>query len=335
MDAGQIGKRFDKGTSKMRSMLIKLKGRDMNQKATLKLSESIDMPMIGFGTYLLSDEDAETCVSNAITVGYRHLDTAEGYANERGVGKAINKAIASQEVERKSLFVTTKFWPGNPAWGDAPKTFETTIESCNASLERLQLSYIDLYLIHAPFDRENRLEQWRALIELKRQGKVLAIGVSNYREPHIEEISSAGLPLPEVNQIEIHPWSQKPELVSYLKKHSIQVIAYSSLLPLSTWRIEEGQDSAKTETMNQDSAKTDSPFKKMAEKYAVSEAQVLLRWGVQNGYAVLPKSVSEERMRQNLDLPTFEIDENDMTEITLMDRGEGLAWSHGDPSEAA
>lgn len=307
----------------------------MNQEMTLKLSESVDMPMIGFGTYLLSDEDAETCVSNAITVGYRHIDSAEGYANEQGVGKAINNAITNQEVERKDLFVTTKFWPGNPAWGDAPKTFETTIESCNASLDRLQLSYIDLYLIHAPFDRENRLEQWRALIKLKRQGKVLAIGVSNYREPHIEEIRSAGLPLPEVNQIELHPWSQKPELVSYLKKHSIPMIAYSSLLPLSTWRVEEGQDSAKTELMNQDGAKPNSPFKKMAEKYGVSEAQILLRWGVQNGYAVLPKSVSEERARQNLDLLDFEIDAHDIDKIRLMDRGEGLAWSHGDPSQAA
>jgi 2,5-diketo-D-gluconate reductase A len=143
------------------------------------------------------------------------------------------------------------------------------------------------------------------------------------------------MPKPELNQIELHPWSQKPELVSYLAEKRIPITAYSSLIPLSTWRIEEGQDSAKTEAMRADSEKTDSPFKRMAEKYRVSEAQLLLRWAIQKGYAVLPKSASRERARQNLDLFSFAIDCDDMTAISLMDRGDGVAWSQGDPSAVA
>jgi 2,5-diketo-D-gluconate reductase A len=163
---------------------------------------------------------------------------------------------------------------------------------------------------------------------------VRAIGVSNFNKSHIEEIKAAGLPLPDANQIELHPWSQKPELVSYLTKNGISIIAYSSLVPLSSWRDVEGQDSAKTEDMKVDGASVDSPFKIMAKKYGVSEAQVLLRWGLQKGYAVLPKSTNEERMRQNIDLFSFEIDDEDMAAIAKMDRGDGVAWGSGDPSKA-
>ena len=260
----------------------------MNQNVTLKLSETTEMPVIGFGTYLLPDEEAETCVSNAITVGYRHIDTAEGYENEAGVGRAILDAMTNKGLTREDFFVTTKLFPGNPAWGVETKNYQQTIESCNTSLEKLQLDFIDLYLIHAPFAQTDRLRQWEALAELKAQGKVTAIGVSNYREPHIEEILASGLPMPQMNQIELHPWSQKPGLVSFLAGNDIPITAYSSLAPLSTWRTEEGQGSAKTDDMKTDSANINSPFKIMAKKYSVSEAQILLRWGVQKGYAVLP-----------------------------------------------
>jgi len=307
----------------------------MTEATTLKLSDTVRMPKVGFGTYLISDEDAETYVTNAIEVGYRHIDTAEGYQNEQGVGLAIENALTNGGLSRKDIFVTTKLWPGNPDWGIDAKTYQATLESCEASLEKLRLSFVDLYLIHAPFAQQERLEQWRALVELKRQGKARAIGVSNYREPHFEEIEASGMPMPEMNQIELHPWSQKPELVSYLAENRIPITAYSSLVPLSTWRIEEGQDSAKTEAMGADSKKADSPFKRMAEKYAVSEAQVLLRWAIQNGYAVLPKSASKERARQNIDLFSFAIDNDDMAAISLMDRGDGVAWAHGDPSAVA
>jgi len=307
----------------------------MSEAMTLRLSATVQMPMVGFGTYLVPDEDAETCVANAIEVGYRHIDTAEGYHNERGVGVAIENALANKGLAREDIFVTTKLWPGNPDWGMDAKTYQATLESCEASLERLRMSFVDLYLIHAPFAQQERLEQWRALVELKRQGKARAIGVSNYRQPHIEEIEASGMPMPEMNQIELHPWSQKPELVSYLAENRIPITAYSSLIPLSTWRTEAGQDSAKTEAMRADSEKADSPFKTMAGKYGVCEAQVLLRWAIQNGYAVLPKSASKQRARQNMDLFSFAIDDDDMAAIALMDRGDGVAWAHGDPSAAA
>lgn len=300
----------------------------------LNLTGNIKMPMVGFGTYLIPNEDAQPLVEQAIRSGYRHIDTAETYGNEKGVGLGIKTAADAVGISREEIFVTTKLWPGNEAWGQSPKTYQSTIASLQASLEKLQLDYVDLYLIHAPFPRAERLEQWSALVDLQRQGKVRAIGVSNFNETHIEEIKTAGLPLPNANQIELHPWSQKPALVSYLTKNGISIIAYSSLVPLSSWRNVAGQASAKTAQMKADGAGSDSPFKAMAKKYGVSEAQVLLRWGIQKGYAVLPKSASAERIRQNIDLFGFEIDDADMAAIEAMDRGEGVAWSSGDPTKA-
>ena len=170
------------------------------------------IPAVGFGTYLISDEDAAETVAKAISVGYRHIDTAAGYQNERGVGAGI----AQSGIPRDQIFVTTKLWPGNAAWGDPPKDYDQTRAAFEVSREALGLDFIDLYLIHAPSGADKRVEQWRALCDLKASGLVRAIGVSNYTEAHIEEIRSAGLPLPDANQIELHPWSQKPDLVAFL-----------------------------------------------------------------------------------------------------------------------
>jgi len=302
---------------------------------TIRLTDGIEIPSVGFGTYLIPNTEAEAAVSAAIGVGYRHVDTAEGYGNEQGVGAAIQASLKNHGLLRDDIFVTTKLWPGNPARGDTPKTKESTIDSLNASLARLQLDYVDLYLIHAPFCIEHRLEQWRGLVEIRRQGKARAIGVSNFGEAHIEEIKAAGLPLPDANQIELHPWSQKHNLVSYLAENEISAIAYSSLVPLSTWRAIEGQESAKTEQMKADGERADAPFRVMAKKYGVSEAQVLLRWGIQKGYPVLPKSMNAKRMRQNMDLFAFSIDNEDMAAIKKLDRGDGVAWPGGDPTKSA
>lgn len=296
---------------------------------TFALNPDTAIPAVGFGTYLISNDDAETAISSAIAAGYRHIDTASGYRNEETVGAGIRTGLQNEGIARADLFVTAKLWPGNPAWGDAPKTREQTLEECDASLARLGLDYVDLYLIHAPYGGDMRLEQWRALLELKASGKARSIGVSNFNESHLDEIKAAGLPMPDANQIELHPWSQKPQLLAYMADHDIAPIAYSSLVPLSTWRVEEGQDSAKTEDMKADG----TAFKAMAEKYEVSEAQLLLRWGVQNGYAVLPKSLNPDRMRQNIDLFSFAIDEADMSKMATMDRGDGVAWASGDPSK--
>lgn len=293
------------------------------------LNAETAIPAVGFGTYLISNDDAEDAIHSAIVAGYRHIDTASGYRNEETVGAGIRKGLEAEGLSRADLFVTAKLWPGNPAWGDAPKTAVQTVEECDASLSRLGLDYVDLYLIHAPYGGDMRLEQWRALLELQASGKALSVGVSNFNESHLDEIDAAGLPMPDANQIELHPWSQKPGLLAHMAKHDIAPIAYSSLVPLSTWRIEPGQDSAKTQEMKEDGA----IFQGMAEKYGVSEAQLLLRWGVQNGYAVLPKSLNPDRMRQNIDIFSFVIDDADMVQMATMDRGDGVAWATGDPSK--
>ena len=293
------------------------------------LNSDTAIPAVGFGTYLISNDDAEAAISSAIAAGYRHIDTASGYQNEETVGAGIRAGLEAQGLTRADVFVTAKLWPGNAAWGDEPKSGAQTIEECDASLARLGLDYVDLYLIHAPYGGDKRLEQWRALLELQANGKARSVGVSNFNETHLDEIKAAGLPMPDANQIELHPWSQKSDLIAYMAKHDITPIAYSSLVPLSTWRVEEGQESAKTDAMRDDG----KVFKDLAAKYGVSEAQLLLRWGVQNGYAVLPKSLNPDRMRQNIDLFSFVIDEADMADMATMDRGDGVAWATGDPSK--
>jgi 2,5-diketo-D-gluconate reductase A len=301
---------------------------------TRPLTPAIQIPYLGFGTYLITDDAIAATVSEAIRAGYRHIDTAESYQNEAGVGVGIKQAIASAGLARSDLFVTTKLWPGNPAWGQTAKTTETTVASLDKSLAWLELDYVDLYLIHAPFERDQRLAQWRGLVELKRQGKARAIGVSNFSIQHIEELKAAGLPMPVANQIELHPWSQKTALIRYLHDNAITPIAYSSLVPLSTWRTAEGQDSAKTDRMRSDGERADAPFKVMAQKYGVSEAQILLRWAIQQGYPVLPKSTNPNRIRMNADIFGFNIDDQDMAAIEKMDRGDGVAWAMGDPTKA-
>src|SRR3989440_5593785 len=155
---------------------------------TRTLTTDVEIPYLGFGTYLIADGEVATAVGEAIRAGYRHIDTGEGYQNESGVGAGIKQALESEGLARSDLFVTTKLWPGNPAWGQPAKTTESTVTSLDQSLERLGLDYVDLYLIHAPFERDQRLAQWRGLVELQRQGKARAIGV---RHIQIQDIQRA------------------------------------------------------------------------------------------------------------------------------------------------
>ncbi|MEM7183707.1 MAG: aldo/keto reductase [Spirochaetota bacterium] len=298
---------------------------------TVKLHNS-NMPLVGFGTYLVSNEEAENIIYTSIKCGYRHIDTAQGYFNEEGIGKAIQKAISENIIKREDLYITTKLWPGNEAWGQEPKNYEDTFIAFTISLEKLHLEYMDLYLIHAPFAENHRIEQWEALINLQSSGKTKDIGVCNYNIHHFEEIKNRGLPLPTINQIELHPWSQKPELLAYMKQNSIKPMAYSSLVPLSTWREKPGQDSSKTAEMKSEGKDNKSPIKKIAERLHVSEAQVLLRWAIEQNIPVIPKSTNLKRMEQNLDLYSFELNSTDMNALQKEDKGSGVAWVSGDPS---
>ncbi|MFK0110667.1 aldo/keto reductase family protein [Streptomyces sp. NPDC091217] len=294
-----------------------------------ELTTGVKVPFVGFGTYLIPAQETASAVENALAAGYRHVDTAEVYENELGVGEGLRRGMRQAGLERGDVFVTTKLWP---LAGERPKTSEETLQSLDESLDRLGLDQVDLYLIHATFGREQRLEQWQGLVEALKSGKTRAIGVSNFNAAHIDELIEAGLPVPHANQIELHPWSQKPELVSYLNQKGIVPIAYSSLAPLSTWRVAPGHASGKTQEMRAEGEQPDAPFRKLAEKYGVTEAQFLLGWGVQNGYPVLPKSTNPVRMRENLDVFSFRIDDADMDYIRAMDRGAGLAWGEVDPT---
>ena len=288
------------------------------------------VPRIGLGTYNMNSEEAEEMTYAAIDYGYRHIDTAAVYRNEDGVGRALKRIFTDTDLERSDITITTKLWPGGLVEVDRVKNNEGTIKSLEKSLRNLDLEYVDLYLIHSPHAKGKRIEQWETLLSQQEMGKIKNIGVSNWGINHLEELNDKGYPLPAANQIELHPWSQKPELVAYLQENNIDIIAYSSLVPLSTWRHKDGENSLKTDQMYKDSEDADSPFKKLAIKYNVSEAQILLKWALQLGYAILPKSVQIDRMKDNFDL-TFTIDEGDMQLIETLDRGGSVTWEYGDP----
>ena len=288
------------------------------------------VPRIGLGTYNMNSQEAEDMTYVAIKYGYRHIDTAAVYRNEDGVGRALKRIYEDTDLKRSDLTITTKLWPGGLVKVDRVKNNVGAIKSLDKSLRNLDEDYVDLYLIHSPHAKNKRLEQWETLLTQQEQDKVKNIGVSNWGINHIEELNDKGYPLPSANQIEIHPWSQKPELVSYLKENDIDIIAYSSLVPLSTWRHKDGENSLKTDEMYKDGNDLESPFKKMASKYDVTEAQVLLKWALQLGYAILPKSIQIDRMQENFELD-FRIDEEDMNLIEQLDRGGSVTWEYGDP----
>lgn len=285
------------------------------------MKNTINMPMIGLGTWLIPNDEVEQISTNALNLGYRHIDTAQVYGNEEGIGKALT----SSSIPRDNIFITTKMWPGMFGQEEPFQNFQGVIHACDESLRLLQINEIDLYLIHNPFAKDNRLEQWEAMIELKKQGKVKHIGVSNYNVNHIEEIETAGLEMPSANQIEIHPWHLiRPELEGYMKSHSILPIAYSSLAPIPNWR-EGSRWNGKPEEMKTGAM----PFQDIADRYNVTVPQILLKWGVQLGYPILPKSVKLDRLKENLELDHFTISDEDITFISSLakDDQQCLAWS--------
>lgn len=296
----------------------------LNSKLGPDSRNSIGMPLIGFGTYQMSTEEAETSVYKALQTGYRHIDSAQGYSNEDGTGRAIEKFLQdNNNVTRKEIFVTTKLWPGYAAWGHPEADFNMTIETCKEQLKRLKLDYVDLYLIHGPLS-SLRLDQWKALVLLKRLGLAKHIGVSNYNQKRIQEIEDAGLPVPEVNEIEFHPLCQQKEMTELMKTNNIVPVAYSSLATMSTWRTKEGQGGDVKAHVKTDAQKVQN---EIATRLGVSEANLLLRWGLERGYAVLTKSTNPDRIQQNFDVFDFELPAEDMAKINALDLDEDLAWA--------
>lgn len=279
----------------------------------------IGMPLVGYGTYQLSGSQAETCVAEALRAGFRHIDSAEGYNNEKGTGEAIK----ASGIPREEIFITTKLFPGYEPWGSSEKDYSQTVETLKGQLYSLQLDYVDLYLIHAPF-AALRLEQWRALMELKKQGLTRHIGVSNYNQERITEIIDADLTMPEVNQVEFHPLCAQKELSEFMRDNGIEPVGYSTLAPLTTWRMEEGQGG---EVLAEIKTDCQQVTRETAKKLGVSEAKILLRWGLQRGYTVLTKSSRVERIRENMDLFSFSIPEEDMVRLNGLDLQQPLAWA--------
>ncbi len=253
------------------------------------LHNGVKMPWFGLGVYL-SEEGQEVinAVKAAIKAGYRSIDTAAFYKNEEGVGQGIKEA----GVPREELFITTKVW-------NTDQGYESTLAAFNESLKKLDLDYIDLYLVHWPV-KEKYKETWKALETLYKEGKVRAIGVCNFQIHHLEDLLADAEIAPMVNQVECHPRLTQKELLSYCQEHNIQLEAWS---PLGRGKM------------------LDEPtLKELAAKYNKTVAQIILRWDLQCGIVTIPKSVKEQRIIENADIFDFELSNEDMSSIDSMNR---------------
>ncbi|HEU0266607.1 MAG TPA: aldo/keto reductase [Candidatus Saccharimonadaceae bacterium] len=265
----------------------------MGEVSTVTLQNGVTMPQLGLGVWRASDNDAEFAVKTAIQSGYRLIDTAMMYKNEAGVGRAI----AESGVPREELFITTKVWNGDQG-------YESTLKAFLESTAKLGLDYLDLYLIHWPMPgRDTMLDTWRAMEELYTAGKVRAIGVCNFRPEDLDNLLAHGTVPPVINQVELHPDFAQHNVRDYCKAHNIAV---------ESWGPIGGQNSV-AELLGQ------PVFQELAKKYGKTPAQIAIRWHIQNGLVVIPKSVHEERIRENIDVFDFELSAEDLVEIAKLD----------------
>lgn len=263
------------------------------------LNDGSPMPQLGFGVWQVGDEAIVPSVHTAIKESYRSIDTAAIYGNEEGVGEAIRLS----GLPREELFVTTKLW--NPDQGRAA-------EALDESLARLGLDYVDLYLIHWPTPKQNLyVEAWKALVELRKAGKARSVGVSNFTVRNLQEAIDASGVVPAVNQIELHPRLPQKELREFHAKHGIITESWSPL----------GRGTLIEETV----------LAEIGQKYGKSPAQVILRWHLDSGLVVIPKSVTPSRIAENIDVFDFQLDESDMEKIAALETGERTG---GDPETA-
>ena len=268
---------------------------------SVKLNNGVQMPILGFGVFQITDEEeCEQVVYDAIQTGYRLIDTAASYLNEEAVGRGIKRS----GVSREELFITTKLWVQDTGYEATKKAFEN-------SLKRLQLDYLDLYLIHQPYGDVHG--SWRAMEDLYREGKVRAIGVSNFQEDRLMDIIVHNEITPAVNQIETHPFHQQIESTAFMKENNVQAEAWGPFA-------EGKNDMFHNETLAS-----------IGEKYNKSVAQVVLRWLTQRDIVTIPKTVRKERMEENLNIFDFELSEEDMNKIVTLNEKESLFFSHRDP----
>ena len=267
----------------------------------LTLSNGVQMPILGFGVFQMRDlDECERCVRDAIEVGYRLIDTAASYLNEEAVGRGIKKS----GVPRGELFITTKLWVQDASYDGAKRAFQR-------SLERLQLDYLDLYLIHQPYG--DVYGAWRAMEELYQAGKIRAIGVSNFYPDRILDFMLHNKIPPAVNQIEINPFHQQIEAQSFLKQHGVQTEGWA---PFAEGRNNIFQNEV---------------LQAIAARHQKSIAQVVLRWHVQREIIVIPKSVRKERMADNFDVFDFELSQADTDAIATLDTKSTSFFDHRDP----
>ncbi|KAG0059206.1 aldo/keto reductase [Linnemannia elongata] len=273
-------------------------------QSSIKLSSGHSIPRLGLGVYQAEEgRETENAVLWALQAGYRHIDTATIYGNEKSVGNAIRKS----GIPRNEIFVTTKLTEDDQG-------YETTLAACTLSLKKLGLDYIDLYLIHSPLcGSELRLQSWKAMEKLHADGKVKSIGVSNYGVHHLKELlDDPDVTIrPAVNQIEVHPWLTRTDIVSFCKKNNIAVESYSPLVQAHKLR--------------------DPTLNKIASTHSKTPAQVLIRWNLQRGNIVIPKSSKKERIIENADVFGFELSEEEVEELAALNENYVTEW---DPTVA-
>lgn len=267
---------------------------------TVKLSNGVEMPILGYGVYQVTPEECERCVSDALSVGYRMIDTAQAYYNEEGVGRAVKKS----GIPREELFLVTKVWISNAG-------YEKAKASIDESLRKLQTDYIDLLLIHQPFN--DYYGTYRAMEEAYKAGKLRAIGVSNFYPDRFIDLAEFCDIKPMVNQVETHVFNQQRQPQEIMKEYGTQIMSWGPFA--------EGRNDFFTNPV----------LKAIGEKYGKSVAQTALRFLIQRDVVVIPKSTHKERMEQNLDVFDFSLSAEDMETIGKLDKGESLFFSHYAP----
>ncbi len=265
-----------------------MKITDIN--GTVTLANGVEMPYLGLGVFKVKDgEEVMNAVTYALDAGYRHIDTAAAYQNENGVGKAVQQ----HEVPRNELFITSKLW-------NSQQGYDSAIRAFHQSIQRLKTDYLDLYLIHWPV-KEKYKESWKAMETLYNEGKIKAIGVSNFLRHHLDDLLQSSNITPMVNQLEFHPYLVQQELLDFCLSNNIRYEAWSPLMQGEAFEVET--------------------LKQLAQKYGKSVAQLILRWDLQKGVITIPKSVHADRIKENAQIFDFEISAEDVAKIESLERG--------------